>query len=156
MAETTKVTWDDLLIQDLPADELTELLLPWSFILQGSVAPIFLNKFGSWFLRRPTGDVAVLDVLVGEVRAVADSYEMFVQRINSVAWQEEHLLSLLVYELHAAGKVPRSRECYAVAPHPAVGGPNPARGEVVDPSRVMVMSLRLWQSFCRQSLGGPP
>ena len=151
-----KLTWDDLLIQDLAEEDQATLLPPWSFLLQGRVSPIFLSKFGSWFLRRPTGEVDVLDVLQGEVRTVAASYESFVKNVNAREWQEENLFSLLVYELHGASKVAKGRECYALVPHPALGGPNPARGDSVDPERVIVMGMRVWQSICRQTLGGPP
>jgi hypothetical protein len=151
-----KLTWQDLLIEDHEPDDLATLLSPWSFLLHERVSPIFVTKFGSWFLRRPTGEVVVLDVLKGEVRTVAKTFEAFQTRVNSVEWHEQNLFSPLVYQLHQAGKIPRSGECYAIVPHPALGGPNPAAGDVVDPARVMVMSLRLWQSLCRQSLGGPP
>jgi hypothetical protein len=151
-----KLTWSDLIIEDLPSDELAALLAPWSFVLEGRVAPIFLNKFGSWFFHRPSGCIDLLDVLTANVETVAPSHEAFVARVNERSWQEEYLLSRLVYELHGAGKIPGPNECYALAPHPALGGPNPQLGEPVQLEYVMVMSLRLWQSFCRQSLGGPP
>lgn len=147
-----KLTWNDLLIQDLDEQEVSALLSPWSFMLQGRVAPIFLNKFGSWFLRRPSGQVDVLDVLAGGVEEVADSYESFVGCVNDVSWQEDFLLSRTVLDLHGAGKVPGPRECYAIAPHPALGG-GPAGS--IHVARVMVMSLNVWQSICRQTFGGP-
>jgi hypothetical protein len=45
-----KLTWDDLLIRNADPAELTACLAPWSFVVQGEVAPIFLNRVGSWFL----------------------------------------------------------------------------------------------------------
>jgi hypothetical protein len=151
-----KLTWSDLIIDGLPSDELAALLAPWSFVLQDRVAPIFLNKFGSWFLQRPSGCVDVLDVLTASIETVAPSHDAFVARVNERNWQEEYLLSRLVYDLHHAGKIPGPKECYALAPHPALGGPNPQLGELVQLDHITVMSLRLWQSLCRQSLGGPP
>ncbi len=148
-----KLTWEDLLIQDLDEQEVDALLSPWSFMLQGQVAPIFLNKFGSWFLRRQNGRVDVLDVLAGAVDEVADSYESFVKCVNTASWQEDFLLSRAVLELHQAGKVPSRRDCYAIAPHPALSGG--IGSEPIDAARVMVISLGVWQSICRQTFGGP-
>jgi hypothetical protein len=151
-----KLTWEDLLIQDLSVEEVGALLPPWRFLLDGRVASIFLNRFGSWFLQRPEGQIDVLDVLTGTIARVAESYDAFERGVNSLAWQEEYLLSRAVFDLHAAGKVPGPRQCYALAPHPRMGGWHPARGGSPDPQRVMVMELVVWHSICRQVLGGPP
>ena len=35
----------------------------------------------------------------------------------------------------------RRGQCYALAPHPAIGGPNPANGERVDPRLVKYMDI---------------
>ena len=149
-----RLDWPDLLIE-LPPEESEPLLAPWASKIEGRIAPIFLNKFGSWFLMRPAGHVEMLDVLSGEVSTVAPTHEAFKSMVNDRDWQERHLLSRLVFDLHDALKVPALNECYAIKPHPAVGGPNPARGEPVQLDQVMVISLRVWQSICRQALGGP-
>jgi len=148
-----RLGWPDLIIELTP--EESDLLAPWSWMIQSRAAPIFLNKFGSWFLMRPAGHIEMLDVLSGNVSMAAPSYEAFKSMVNDRSWQERHLLSRLVFDLHEVGKVPARNECYAIAPHPAVGGLNPVLGQDVDPARVMVMGLRVWQSICRQALGGP-
>jgi hypothetical protein len=145
-----------LLIQGAAPDLIAECLKPWSFLRQGPVAPIFLNRFGSWFLRRPDDTVEMLDVLDGSTRTVAPTYEELTQNVNSREWQERHLLSRAVFDLHAAGVVASGSDCYAIAPHPALGGPNPARGDALQPEFTKPVTLRVWQSICRQSLGGPP
>ncbi len=38
--------------------------------------------------------------------------------VTEVQWQEEHLLSWLVYQLHEDGKIPGIGQCYGFAPHP--------------------------------------
>ena len=68
-------------------------------------------------------------------------------------WQEVYLLSELVYQLHQEAKIPGPGQCYALCPHPALGGPNPANGDAVDPKYVMVMDVTVWESLCAQSLG---
>jgi hypothetical protein len=150
-----RLGWPDLLIE-LPPEEVGPLLEPWAWKVEGRVAPIFLNKFGAWFLLRPAGHVDMLDVCSGELSVAAESYEAFRSMVNEQDWQEQHLLSRVVFDLHQAGKVPAQGECYPIAPHPAFGGPNPARGDGVHPAQIMVMGLRVWHSICRQALGGPP
>lgn len=154
----TRLTWADLLIEDITPDEFRDWMAPWSGVVGGLVAPAFLNKFGSWFLRRPEGHVEMLDVFTGLLHRVAATYEEFVREVNEPWWQEVYLLSELVYQLHEAGKVPGPGQCYALAPHPALGGPNPTNGEAVDPRFVMVTDIAVWQSICAQSLGwgSPP
>lgn len=148
----TRLTWDDLLIRDLKPDECHLWLAHWSWLLGGRLAPECLNKFGSWFLRRPEGHVEMLDVLCGTVEKVADWYEEFMTLVNQQSWQELHLLSQLVYELHQHGSIPGPGQCYALAPHPAIGGPNPVKGDRIDPQFVMVTDIAVWQSLCAQFL----
>jgi hypothetical protein len=149
-----RLTWSDLLIENVPADDFEHWLRPWTPVIGGRLAPAFLSKFGTWFLRRPEGHVEMLDVFSGEVVQVAETEEQFVAEVNQIWWQEAYLLSELVYRLHQDGKVPGPGECYALAPHPALGGPNPLRDERVDPRQVMVMDLGLWQQLCAQFVLG--
>jgi hypothetical protein len=148
----TKLTWDDLLIRDLKNEDCREWLAHWSWLVGGKLAPEFLNKFGSWFLRRSEGSVEMLDVLNGTIEKVAETYEEFIASLNQQSWQEHFLLSKLVYELHQHGKIPGPGQCYALAPHPAIGGPNPTQGQKVDPRFVSVMDIAVWQSLCSQFL----
>ena len=150
-----KLTWDDLLIQSADPTELAECLEPWSFLVQGEVAPIFLNRFGSWFLRRRDGTIAMLDVLDGSVEQVATNFDEFSALVNTSEWQEQFLLSFAVFHLHEAGIVATGSQCYAI-PHPGIGGPNPTLGAPPNPKFTMLADLKVWQSICRQSLGGPP
>lgn len=147
-----KLTWPDLLIEDVSAEEFDRWISEWRGVIRGEAAVAFLNKFGVWFLRRPDGSVDMLNVFTGEVERVAASPDAFGTMVNKQAWQETYLLSELVYALHQEGKVPGRGECYAVAPHPAFGGPNPMAGEPVATARVMTMSVAVWQSLCAQSV----
>src|SRR5437763_688889 len=151
----SRLTWADLLIEDITPDQFRAWIAPWAGVVTGTVAPAFLSKFGFWFLRRPAGHVEMLDVFTGQLHRAADSYDEFVREVNEQWWQEVYLLSELVLKLHEAGKVPGPSQCYALAPHPALGGPNPANGEAVDPRFVLVTDVVVWQSICAQSLGLP-
>lgn len=151
----TKLAWADLMIQDADPSELSACLAPWGFLLRGQVAPVFLNRFGSWFLRRPDDSVDMLDVLDGTVTRLAPTFTDFASLVNSVEWQEAHLLSRQVFALHEAGKVASATRCYAV-PHPAYGFPDPRVEGGLNLERVQLTDLVVWQSLCRQALGGPP
>jgi hypothetical protein len=153
MAEI-KLTWDDLLIQDADPEEISASLAPWSFLIRAQVRPIFLNRFGSWFLQRRDESVDMLDVFDGSIEQVAESAAELGRLVNTVEWQEEYLLSLAVFDLHSAGLVAAGTQCYAI-PHPALGGRNPALGEEIEPRFTTVCDFEVWQSICRQALGGP-
>jgi hypothetical protein len=148
-----RLTWDDLLIQHITPEQFRDWISPWAGMVNGRAAPAFLSKFGSWFLRRPKGHVEMLDVLTGQLDRIAESYEEFIRLVNEQSWQESYLFSELVYLLHQADKVPGPGQCYALAPHPALGGPNPANGDKIDPKFVMVTDVIVWQSICAQSVG---
>lgn len=151
---TAKLTWDDLLIQDISNADFARWMQSWSGVISGRIAPAFMNKFGVWFLRRPEGAVDMLDVFTGQVERMAHSYEAFVADVNDRAWQEIYLLSKHVNALHEAGKIPGPGECYALVPHPALGGPNPLAGNPIDQRIVMIMQIGAWQSICSQVLSG--
>ncbi len=89
---------------------------------------------------------------VSQLERLADTYEEFIREVNEPWWQEAFLLSELVYRLHEAGKIPGPGQCYALAPHPALGGRNPASGEAVDLDFVLVTDISVWQFICAQSL----
>ena len=148
-----RLTWPDLLIEGITPDQCREWLAPWRGIVAGSVAPVFMNKFGSWFFRRPAGQVEMFDVFTGELEQVADNPEQLGHHVNEQWWQEAHLFSKLVLQLHEAEKVPGPAQCYALCPHPALGGRNPAVGQVIESRFVAITDIIVWQSICAQSLG---
>jgi hypothetical protein len=148
------LTWADLLIEDIAPEDSQRWLGEWAGSISGQVAPAFLNKFGSWFLRRPEGHVEMLDVFTGAVERMADTYQELLAQVNEQWWQEAYLLSELVYRLHQAGKVPGPGQCYALAPHPALGGPNPMLDEQVDLRFVMVMDIGVWQALSARAVRG--
>jgi hypothetical protein len=152
----SRLTWADLIIEDITPNQFRDWLAPWAGVVTGPVAPAFLSKFGFWFLRRQSGHVEMLDVFTGQLDRVAETYEEFIGEVNEQWWQEAYLFSELVYQLHQAGKVPGPGQCYALAPHPALGGPNPASGDTIDPRFVLVVDVRVWQFLCAQSLGLGP
>jgi len=138
-----KLTWDDLLIQNFAESDVRTWLGNWPGRIAGRVEPIFLSKFGDWFLRRPDGGTDEFSVIGGTYSRIASTPEEFSALVNTQAWQEQHLLSLLVAQLHERGIIPPAGQCYALAPHPVLLGR-------IDISRVMLMDINVWQSICSQ------
>ena len=138
-----KLTWDDLLIQNITPAEAARCLGMWDHLVHGRVAPIFMSKFGDWFLRRPDGGTIALSVLEGTVETIAGTPEEFSASVNTQDWQELRLLSLQVHELHERGLVPGPGKCFGFAPHPVFTGK-------INVSTAMVMDIPVWQSICSQ------
>jgi hypothetical protein len=132
-------TWADLLIEDVTLDDFGRWMSEWGDFIGGQVAPAFMSKFGTWFLRRPQGHVEMLDVFTGGVERMANSYEAFIAEVNQQWWQEVYLLSELVFRLHEVSKIPGP-------------GQTPMAGQPVDPKFVIVMEIGLWQSLCAQAV----
>ncbi len=82
---------------------------------------------------------------------IADTYDQFIREVNEEWFQQACLFPDLIYQLHQAGKIPGPGECYALAPHPALGGPNPIT-DTIDPQFVLVTDIAVWQSICAQSV----
>ena len=148
------LAWNDLLIQDVGREEVERWAGEWAGALQGVGALAFLNMFGVWFVRRPDGAVDLFDVFTGENERIAGSSEQLITLVNDPAWQRVYLLSTLVGELHAAGKIPKLGECYGISPPAPFGGPNPMDGDIVSLDQVTVMSVFAWQRICAVSLRG--
>ncbi|MEP6671002.1 MAG: hypothetical protein ABJF10_17715 [Chthoniobacter sp.] len=139
-----KLTWDDLIIQNISPADAQDWIGPWSHLVTGPFAPVFMSKFGDWFLRRPDGSTDELSVIEGTLQRIAATPEEFAAIVNRVEWQEQHLLSAHVAQLHERGLIPGAGECYGFAPHPIFTGR-------IDIGLARVMSIRVWQSIAAQS-----
>ena len=138
-----KLTWDDLLIRDFTREDAHRWLSVWSWLVSGTLTPEFMTKFGDWYLRRPDGSIEMLDVLEGRLVKVADSVDDFYALVKTQEWQEENLLSLMVYQLHEQGMVPGAGQCYGFAPHPSISGD-------MQLEQVMIIEIMAWQTICSE------
>jgi hypothetical protein len=143
MTMPTKLIWDDLMIHNISASDAQTWLGYWTGMVRGKVAPVFMSKFGDWFLRRPDGGTDELSVIDFTYSTVASTPEEFASLVNTQAWQEEHLLSFQVAQLHERGVVPGPGQCYALAPHPMWSGR-------IDIERATLMEIGVWQHICAQ------
>src|SRR5438874_2389431 len=138
-----QLSWSDLIIESVATEDARAWLEIWAPWIQGPVAPLFMSKFGDWFLRRPDGGTDELSVIEGTYSSVASTPEEFASLVNSQAWQEQHLLSFQVAQLHERGIIPQAGQCYAFVPHPALLGR-------IDIERMMLMDIGVWQHICAQ------
>ena len=140
----SKLTWSDLIIEPIAPEDSKVWLENWAPWIQGRVAPLFMSKFGDWYLRRTDGGTDELSVIEGTYKKIASSPEQFTTLVNSQKWQEEHLLSFHVLQLHERGLVPTPKQCYGFAPHPALAGR-------IELDRVMIFETGVWQYICAQT-----
>ena len=137
-----RLTWDDLLIQDVSPEELAGLN-EGSRLLKGLYQFVCMSKFGAWFLRRPDGSTDELCPIDGTIERIAVTPEEFAACMNRQEWQEAHLQSYFVLKLHERGLIPKKGECYGFVPHPVFLGR-------IDLDRAVITNLRVWQSMCAQ------
>ena len=115
----------------------------WQFMVCGEVYPVFLSMFGDWYLRRPDGTTDELSVIEGTLQTIASTAKEFEAKVNDTRWQEDHLLSNQVWQLHDRGLVPKVGQCYALAPHPVFTGN-------IDVLHAIIMDIEVWQNICVQ------
>lgn len=142
------LSWDDLLIQNIAPADVRSWIEPWSHLVTGPFAFVFMSMFGDWFLRRPDGSTQELSVVEGTLQRVAVTPEEFAACVNRVEWQERHLLSFQVARLHERGLVPTAGQCYGFTPQPVFTGR-------IDLGLARVMSISVWQSIAAQSFPPP-
>jgi len=140
-----KLAWDDLLIQKFTESDVHTWLGYWSGKVPGQVAPVFMSKFGDWFFRRLDGGTDELSVIEGTYSPVASTPEEFALLVNTQVWQERHLLSFQISQLHERGIIPQSGQCYGFAPHPKLVGR-------INIEQVMLFDIGVWQHICAQTL----
>jgi hypothetical protein len=61
------------------------------------------------------------------------------------SWRQVYLLSEYVSRLHQAGKIAAEHDCYAIAPPPLVGGPDPWGEPSLAVEAAMVMEVEVLQ-----------
>jgi hypothetical protein len=137
-----KLTRSDLVIEDASLD-MAGILKPWNFLLKGRLRPICFSRFGDLFFERPDGSVHELDVLHVRLGRISPTVDRFRGLMEDRGWQEEHFLSLLIWQLHEQGIAPGAGQCYGVAPHPLLGG------KLVR-ENILLMPLGAWHLVCAQ------
>lgn len=144
------LTWSDLVI-DLDvigpdtASDSGRWLQPWSSLVGGTLSARFLNRFGCWFLEEPGGGVQMLDVFYGELSEVACSRGELERFMSDGSWREVYLLSRFVSDLHEDGMIASSTSCYALAPPPLAGGPDPWGSDPLSTKSAMIVDVEVVQ-----------
>ena len=143
----------DLVIDAGAHPEIADWFAVWDSILPTELVgelrtPLFASRFGTLFFARPDGTCQMLDVFFGEVQELAPDVATLALFLREPSWQETYLLASSVRAAAADGSVARGTECYAIAPHPAVGGPDPWAEACLDPAALMVLEGARWQEQC--------
>ena len=145
----------------IPLNELTistdefdapRLLSHWAWRVPQHLQPLFLSKFGDWFLRDTEDRIQMLDLVAGELKQVADSRAEFEALLELEDYQREWLMSHLVEQLRQSGMAPARGQCYAFRTPLMLGGQ-------LSPSNVVVWELAAYQSGTskvHQQVGGLP
>lgn len=147
----------DLLIDAGAHPEIADWFAVWDTVLPAALAgerrmPLFASRFGTLFFARPDGSCHMLDVFFGEVQELAPDAATLALFLREPSWRETYLLAASVRALAATGIAARGTECYAIAPHPAVGGPDPWAELALDPAAIMVLEGARWQEQCVEFL----
>lgn len=140
-----KLTWDDLIVDHITADEATAWLGDWDWLGLGRIAPIFLSRFGNWFFHRPDGTIHMLEVTGAAVEQLALNFDEFRAVVNTQAWQEQYLYSALVLRYRREGVIAMDRQAIGFVPHPALV-------PSLDACKPMVLDMIEWQSICGQTM----
>ncbi len=145
--------FSDLLIAADAHPQIADWFTVWDTLLPAAFAgeprtPLFASRFGTLFYARADGSCHMLDVFFGEVQELAPDTATLALFLQEPSWQETYLLAASVRALAATGIIARDTECYAIAPHPAVGGPDPWAESVLDPAAIMVLEGARWQEQC--------
>lgn len=140
-----KLTWADLIIDNVMPDEAAAWLADWQWLGLGRIAPVFLSRFGNWFFRRPDGSVHMLEVTEASIEQVATDFAQFQAVVNTQEWQEQYLYSALVLDYRRQGVTALGRQVIGFAPHPALV-------PSIQSCKVMVFDMLVWQSISGQTM----
>jgi len=104
------VGWSSLTFE--PTAEAIEALSDaWAWLLNEPFRPLLFSVLGDMFFVRDDGAVWWLNTGTAEVTRVADSVDDFKEKLGTDV-VDEWMLPNLVQQLHDAGKIPESGECY--------------------------------------------
>jgi hypothetical protein len=94
------------------AEAVRELRSSWAWLLKDEYIPVLFSVLGDVFFKDlPNGEVKWLNTGTGEVRCIAPSVEQFREMLGTEK-AAEWFMPGLVEQLHAAGKIPATGECY--------------------------------------------
>ena len=104
------VGWSSLTFT--PSDEAVQQLAEsWGWLLRESFVPVLFSTLGDVFFQPESGGIWWLNTGTAEITRVANSLPEFRELLGTEA-ANEWFMPNLIEQLHAAGKVPASGECY--------------------------------------------
>jgi len=95
-----------------PSDEAVQQLAEsWGWLLREPFVPVLFSTLGDVFFQPDSGGIWWLNTGTAEVTQVADSVPQFRELLGTEV-ANEWFMPNLIEQLHVAGKVPASGECY--------------------------------------------
>lgn len=117
-----KMKWDDLVLNSKNIRD-EELLAPYSWLLQPrEYAVEVLTTLGDCFLRHTSGKVFWLNTAEGALREVAETLEIFKDKLSISLNQMTWFLPHIIEQAKAKGLAIEGKEVYAFRDHPRLGG----------------------------------
>ena len=93
------------------AEAVQTLRAAWAWLITEPYKPVLFSVLGDPFLQVESGTILWLNTGTAELTEVARSWEHFVELL-STEQADEWFMPGLVEQLHGAGKVPGSGQCY--------------------------------------------
>ena len=106
------ITMNDLTISPQGID-FDSLLAEWSWAMPEPLRPVLLTAMGDAFAQGDSGAVYFIDMVVGEIRGVADDGESFQSLLGDSDFVTDHMFPDRVVELRKAGMTLQPREVYS-------------------------------------------
>jgi hypothetical protein len=95
-----------------PTDEsVQQLAESWGWLIREPFVPVLFSTLGDVFFQPDSGGVWWLNTGTAEVTRVADSVSQFRELLGTEV-VNEWFMPGLIEQLHAAGKIPETGECY--------------------------------------------
>ncbi len=104
------ITWSDLHFTP-NTQAIHTLATAWQWRLPNGFTPVLFSILGDMFFQEATDEVYWLNTGTGEVTRVAESIDHFNALIKTPT-ADEWFMPYLVEQLHAAGKIPTTDQCY--------------------------------------------
>lgn len=135
-------SWRQLLL-DLDEVDALRLLASWSWLIDRSVVPVALSRFGDWFLSDSDQHVFRLDILEGAFEPICDSVDQFHRLRSGDLELDDWFQEGMVSSLYRVGMVPGRGEGFGYKLPPVLGGS-------CERENVVVVKMAPWQIFMAQ------
>ena len=137
------VNWTGLTIPPQEADFKRLLNQWWSWSIKKPYKPLYMTLFGDWILEDENGKIDILDVVEGDIKAIAVSREEFDKVMAEEANLEKWFSNSFVTALKSKGIARAPGQCFGYKIHPAIGG-------AFEAANLTPLYIKVWQAISGQ------